>query len=134
RGSAHVAEYFSGRKRLKGDTPGPAGASSGQGQGQGVLLERGGVAVDRGGDKGPDDTMEFMEGLGWLTREQREALSLQASPTRGPADEGGSPTREGSVASSGAGGAQEGSFPGGTEQGGSYSRSSTPSKGPRGRS
>lgn len=58
-----AANYFSGRKRPKGDV---VGGGQGHGGGLGLLLDRGkgsgGTGGGAGGDsKGVDDTMEFME-------------------------------------------------------------------------
>ncbi|CAN0562091.1 unnamed protein product, partial [Ectocarpus sp. 12 AP-2014] len=64
-----AANYFSGRKRQKGDL-----GAGGQ-QGLGLLVDKGRGAGDGRGSA--DDTMEFMENLGWLSHEQREAMGQQ---------------------------------------------------------
>ncbi|CAM9785859.1 unnamed protein product [Ectocarpus sp. 6 AP-2014] len=115
-----AANYFSGRKRQKGDL-----GAGGQ-QGLGLLADRGRGAGD--GRGGADDTMEFMENLGWLSHEQREAMGQQqgtpAAAAAAGGGESGANTAPQLEPSSGAGGAGSSVTEGlgGGEQADGYSR------------
>ncbi|CAN0187020.1 unnamed protein product [Ectocarpus fasciculatus] len=121
-----AANYFSGRKRQKGDL-----GAGGQ-QGLGLLADRGRGAGD--GRGGADDTMEFMENLGWLSHEQRDAMGQQGTPAAGGGESGANnaPQLEPPSGAAGAGSSTTAEGLGGGEQADGYSRARPRGGGGRG--